>query len=320
MGHLVALVEILILLGIVLSRTKGELKGKIVLMVTLLIILLVFFFYNYILSWFTKLEMPGSAAEFGDQFGCLNALFSGLALGFVVYTVYLQAKELALQREEMKNSNVEYAKQTLESALFEYLKYMQTKLPEEQRLSERLLQNVNAVKDMVSALGKQLVENKEMPDVRGLVKKVNDIRETLVQYATFRRIYYSWELRVEAESEKFKSDRLISEYKKRLWHLLPQEERRILYLQNAFMIKTHTDEWEKHRKMYDSSVCIAQHFKTWTEEEFNFLILSLKRPSKPPKYPIQEGSVKSIMKTVYQKKKLLYSKPTLLKRKVKSGM
>lgn len=40
-------------------------------------------------------------AGFGDTFGAVNALFSGLALGGVVLAVFLQRTELRLQREEL---------------------------------------------------------------------------------------------------------------------------------------------------------------------------------------------------------------------------
>jgi hypothetical protein len=38
---------------------------------------------------------------FGDSFGGLNALFTGLAFGVLVYTMLLQKQELKLQREEL---------------------------------------------------------------------------------------------------------------------------------------------------------------------------------------------------------------------------
>ncbi|MEM7602430.1 MAG: hypothetical protein AAF357_13555 [Verrucomicrobiota bacterium] len=47
--------------------------------------------------------------QFGDMFGGLNALFSGLAFAGVVYAILLQRKELALQREEMRRSWKELA-------------------------------------------------------------------------------------------------------------------------------------------------------------------------------------------------------------------
>ncbi len=44
---------------------------------------------------------PSRAGEFGDMFGAVNALFSGLAFVGVVYAILLQADELRLQREEL---------------------------------------------------------------------------------------------------------------------------------------------------------------------------------------------------------------------------
>jgi len=66
-----------------------------------------------------------SRGQFGDQFGSVNALFSGLAFAAFFYTVLLQQKqldlqrneltlqrqELAMQRDEMKASRVELSNQ-----------------------------------------------------------------------------------------------------------------------------------------------------------------------------------------------------------------
>ena len=41
---------------------------------------------------------------FGDMFGAVNALFSGLAFAGMIITLILQRKEFALQREELSNS------------------------------------------------------------------------------------------------------------------------------------------------------------------------------------------------------------------------
>ena len=43
-----------------------------------------------------------SRGQFGDLFGGLNTLFSGLAFGGVIYAILLQRKDLELQREELK--------------------------------------------------------------------------------------------------------------------------------------------------------------------------------------------------------------------------
>lgn len=44
---------------------------------------------------------------FGDMFGAVNSLFSGLALGGIIYTIFLQKKELALQRQELEETRKE---------------------------------------------------------------------------------------------------------------------------------------------------------------------------------------------------------------------
>ncbi len=45
-----------------------------------------------------------TSGTFGDSFGALNSLFSGLALAGLVYTIFLQRHEISMQREEMTRS------------------------------------------------------------------------------------------------------------------------------------------------------------------------------------------------------------------------
>lgn len=45
--------------------------------------------------------------NFGDSFGGINALFSGLAFAGIIYTILLQKKELTLQRQELIDTRVE---------------------------------------------------------------------------------------------------------------------------------------------------------------------------------------------------------------------
>lgn len=46
-------------------------------------------------------DLPRTAGEFGDMFGGTNALFSGLALGGVVWAIFLQRRDLELQQKEL---------------------------------------------------------------------------------------------------------------------------------------------------------------------------------------------------------------------------
>jgi hypothetical protein len=58
------------------------------------------------------MEAPSKAGEFGDLFGTVNALFSGLALAGVVVAILLQRQELEDQREVLKQQYQEFAEQT----------------------------------------------------------------------------------------------------------------------------------------------------------------------------------------------------------------
>jgi hypothetical protein len=54
--------------------------------------------------------------QFGDLFGAVNALFSGLAFAGVIITISLQRDELALQRQELKEQREEMVRSRKELA------------------------------------------------------------------------------------------------------------------------------------------------------------------------------------------------------------
>ena len=55
---------------------------------------------------------PEERGLFGDMFGSVNALFSGLALAGVVLTLFMQHRELGLQREELQLTRNQLKKTT----------------------------------------------------------------------------------------------------------------------------------------------------------------------------------------------------------------
>ena len=67
---------------------------------------------------------PGERGTFGDQFGGLTALFSGLAFAGLIVTLYMQQKDLSAQREELKRSNLEFALQRFDSSFFGMIKML----------------------------------------------------------------------------------------------------------------------------------------------------------------------------------------------------
>jgi hypothetical protein len=70
----------------------------------------------------TVFGKPENAGTFGDSFGAINALFSGLAFLGVIVAIILQRQELIEQRLEIRNSRIAQEesanalKQTLEDA------------------------------------------------------------------------------------------------------------------------------------------------------------------------------------------------------------
>lgn len=58
---------------------------------------------SFLLFFFSSTDR----GTFGDMFGAVNALFSGLAFGGIILTILLQRQELALQREELQHTREE---------------------------------------------------------------------------------------------------------------------------------------------------------------------------------------------------------------------
>lgn len=49
--------------------------------------------------------------EVGDSYGALNTLFSGFAFAGIILSIFMQSKELKLQRDEIKDNRLELSRQ-----------------------------------------------------------------------------------------------------------------------------------------------------------------------------------------------------------------
>lgn len=79
----------------------------------------------WLISWaYTNYlyEDISDRAAFGDKFGFINSLFSGLALAGIIYSIFLQQKELSLQRTELKETKAEFKDQNFQTTFFNLLK------------------------------------------------------------------------------------------------------------------------------------------------------------------------------------------------------
>lgn len=71
----------------------------------------------WLLSWLLVdylISSPTDRGAFGDKFGAVNALFSGLAFAGLIVTLLYQKEELKLQREELAETRKELNAQRLE--------------------------------------------------------------------------------------------------------------------------------------------------------------------------------------------------------------
>ncbi|MBQ8437503.1 MAG: hypothetical protein IJX21_02005, partial [Alistipes sp.] len=62
------------------------------------------FLFIWLLSWVLIdlcISESNDRGTFGDKFGAVNALFSGLAFAGLIVTLLYQKEELKLQREEL---------------------------------------------------------------------------------------------------------------------------------------------------------------------------------------------------------------------------
>lgn len=88
-------------------------------------ILLLWVSYPVVLSrW---LPLPAEAGPFGDMYGALNTLFSGVALAGIVLAILLQQRELQLQRRELELTRLELSRSAdAQSATQEELQHQTT--------------------------------------------------------------------------------------------------------------------------------------------------------------------------------------------------
>lgn len=86
------------------------------LIIWIAIIVFVLWSLTFLLFWLYN-GSNDSAIErgtFGDMFGAVNALFSGLAFAGLIITLIMQHEELKLQRQELQQTNAELERQKKE--------------------------------------------------------------------------------------------------------------------------------------------------------------------------------------------------------------
>lgn len=80
-------------------------------LLVLFVFLLFFASLGFVCTHWTDWQTRGT---FGDSFGALNALFSGLAFAGLIVTLIMQKEELGMQREELNDAKQELRQQSIE--------------------------------------------------------------------------------------------------------------------------------------------------------------------------------------------------------------
>jgi hypothetical protein len=73
--------------------------------------------YAWLIPKFFSGTTPEGAGQFGDMFGAFNAFFSGLAFLGVIYTVWLQTRQVEMQSNEIRLQSEQLALQVEELRL-----------------------------------------------------------------------------------------------------------------------------------------------------------------------------------------------------------
>lgn len=104
---------------------------------------------------------------FGDQFGAVNALFSGLAFAGLIYTIILQRRDLELQRNDLKLQREELAlnRKEMEEQTAEFEKQNETLRI--QRFENTFFNMLSQFQEVVNSLSITYRSGRETHEARG---------------------------------------------------------------------------------------------------------------------------------------------------------
>lgn len=141
----------------------------------MIVMVLALFLANLCLIFFFDKEQRGT---FGDQFGAVNALFSGLAFAGLIYTIILQRHDLKLQRRDLRLQREELAltRKEMEEQTAEFEKQNETlKI---QRFENTFFNMMSQFQEVVNSLSVTAKVKGEIVDLDG-----REIFQTLFERA-----------------------------------------------------------------------------------------------------------------------------------------
>jgi hypothetical protein len=139
-------------------------------LLTILIILVVIIWALSGLFIIYAMDNWSDRGTFGDLFGAVNGLFSGLAFAGLIYTIVLQKRDLQMQRDEIRMNRTELKKSAKaqvksEKALTEQVEQM------------KITSKLNALNTIINYYNLQISSQSTSPEA--LIKFKEKRRETI---------------------------------------------------------------------------------------------------------------------------------------------
>jgi hypothetical protein len=152
-------------------------------LLTKLIILVVSIWIVSTIIILFSLDDWSDRGTFGDLFGAVNALFSGLAFAGLIYTIFLQKQDLKLQRNEIALNRIELkktakAQQHSEKALVDQVEQMKisAKLNALNTLINYYNIQIDNPNNSEENVGKAKLKRKEtIQEIDTLIDRVSDV-------------------------------------------------------------------------------------------------------------------------------------------------
>ncbi|MFT5238430.1 MAG: hypothetical protein ACI9M9_002038 [Flavobacteriaceae bacterium] len=138
-------------------------KSNIGLLTKMIVLVLIIWILSTVLIIF-GLDNWSDRGTFGDLFGAVNSLFSGLAFAGLIYTIVLQKQDLKLQRNEIALNRAELkktakAQQNSEKALIEQVEQM------------KVASKLNALKTLIDYYNLQIANSNNTPEIILIAKE-----------------------------------------------------------------------------------------------------------------------------------------------------
>ncbi len=128
---------------------------------------------------------------FGDSFGAINSLFSGLAFAGIIYTIILQKNELQLQRQELAFTRKELERSALAQEESEKSLKEQSRLMEEQ---------AKLMREQIEFMEKQNIAAKEAAKLEAISTVVSYYSQSA---ASSKNDNWNWSVQATQKASKY---------------------------------------------------------------------------------------------------------------------